>query len=86
VINGKPDPEPYLVAAARMGAAVSDCVVIGDSPAGISSARAAGMRTLAVATPQAFGGLATADFIASSLEQIHVVENSDRRQIIAIKR
>nr|WP_277210784.1 HAD family phosphatase [Isoptericola croceus] len=48
VERGKPDPEPYLVAARRLGVAAEDCVAIEDSPAGISSALAAGARTLGV--------------------------------------
>jgi len=48
VTNGKPHPEPYLRAAALLGADVRDCVAIEDSPPGIGSARAAGARTIAV--------------------------------------
>ncbi|MCL1872272.1 MAG: HAD family phosphatase [Promicromonosporaceae bacterium] len=48
VDNGKPHPEPYLTAAARLGVPVEDCVAIEDSPTGIASALAAGARTLAV--------------------------------------
>jgi HAD superfamily hydrolase (TIGR01509 family) len=48
VSRGKPDPEPYLVAAARLGVAVGECVAIEDSPTGITSALAAGTRTLGV--------------------------------------
>jgi len=48
VTNGKPHPEPYLRAAALLGADVRDCVAIEDSPPGISSALAAGARTIGV--------------------------------------
>jgi len=48
VERGKPDPEPYLVAAERLGVDVTKCVAIEDSPAGIASARAAGAATLGV--------------------------------------
>ncbi|MFV2142800.1 HAD family hydrolase [Isoptericola sp. G70] len=48
VERGKPDPEPYLVAARRLGVRPSDCVAIEDSPAGLASALAAGTRTLGV--------------------------------------
>ena len=44
----KPDPEPYLLAAERLGRAVTDCVVVEDSPAGITSGVASGARVLAV--------------------------------------
>ncbi len=48
VSNGKPHPEPYLAAAARLGVAAKDCVAIEDSPTGVRSAVAAGCRTFAV--------------------------------------
>jgi len=48
VSRGKPDPEPYLVAAAALGVDPRDCVAIEDSPTGVRSAVAAGCRTLAV--------------------------------------
>jgi sugar-phosphatase len=50
VKQGKPAPEPYLLASTNLGVAVEDCVVIEDSPAGIASAKAAGMRVIAIAS------------------------------------
>lgn len=46
VAQGKPAPDLFLLAAARLGVAPRDCVVIEDSPAGIIAARAAGMRAV----------------------------------------
>lgn len=48
VQHGKPHPEPYLTAAARLGVAPQDCVAIEDSVTGVTSAVAAGVPTLAV--------------------------------------
>ena len=48
VRNGKPDPEPYLLAAARLGVEPQHCLAIEDSPAGIASAEAAGCVVVAV--------------------------------------
>jgi HAD superfamily hydrolase (TIGR01509 family) len=48
VRNGKPHPEPYLVAADRLGVDPASCVAIEDSPTGVASAVAAGVPTLAV--------------------------------------
>jgi HAD superfamily hydrolase (TIGR01509 family) len=48
VTHGKPHPEPYLTAAARLGVAPGDCVAIEDSPTGVASAVAAGVPTLGV--------------------------------------
>jgi len=49
VRNGKPHPEPYLEAARRLGVPAAECVAIEDSPAGVTSAAAAGAAVLAVA-------------------------------------
>jgi HAD superfamily hydrolase (TIGR01509 family) len=48
VTHGKPHPEPYLTAAARLGVDPAGCVAIEDSPTGVASAVAAGVPTLAV--------------------------------------
>ena len=48
VERGKPDPQPYLLAAQRLGVDVIDCVVIEDSPAGVASGRSAGAAVVAV--------------------------------------
>jgi sugar-phosphatase len=47
VKNGKPDPEPYLKAAAKLGFAAADCVVVEDVPAGVRAGKAAGARVIA---------------------------------------
>ena len=44
----KPDPEPYLLAAARLGVPPGGCVVLEDSPSGAAAARAAGCPVIAV--------------------------------------
>jgi len=44
----KPAPDPYLRAAARLGVAPRDCVVVEDSPVGLAAALAAGCRAVAV--------------------------------------
>ncbi|WP_262004450.1 HAD family phosphatase [Streptomyces sp. FIT100] len=44
----KPQPDPYLAAAAALGAEPAQCVAVEDSPAGVASAVAAGCRVLAV--------------------------------------
>jgi sugar-phosphatase len=43
VSRGKPDPEGYLAAAARLGLDARDTVVLEDAPSGIAAARAAGV-------------------------------------------
>jgi len=48
VADGKPHPEAYLTAAARLGVDPLHCVAIEDSPTGIASAEAAGCTVVAV--------------------------------------
>jgi HAD superfamily hydrolase (TIGR01509 family) len=51
VDRGKPAPDVYLEAARRLDAEPGGCVAIEDSPNGIRSASAAGMRVVAVPRP-----------------------------------
>ena len=48
VINGKPDPEPYLLGAERLGVPPARCLVFEDAPAGIESALRAGCTVVQV--------------------------------------
>ena len=72
ITRGKPDPEGYLAAAARLGVAPPDCVVFEDAPAGVAAARAAGMRCVALTTTHAASALTHADRIAPSLAGVQV--------------
>ena len=46
--RGKPDPEVFLVAAAKLAVEPTQCLVVEDAPVGIQAARAAGMKALGV--------------------------------------
>lgn len=48
VVNPKPHPEPYLMAAGRLGVDPRDCLALEDSFAGVTAAHAAGMQTIMV--------------------------------------
>lgn len=48
VINGKPDPEPYLKASQLLGHAPMDVLALEDSYAGVTSAHAAGCMTVMI--------------------------------------
>jgi beta-phosphoglucomutase len=50
VTAGKPDPQVFLAAAARLGASSDRCIVVEDAAAGIEGAKRAGMRTIGVST------------------------------------
>jgi sugar-phosphatase len=66
---GKPDPAPYLMAARRLGADPSRCLVVEDAPAGLTAGAQAGCATLAVTTTHAAGEL-RADLVVASLAQV----------------
>jgi beta-phosphoglucomutase len=46
--KGKPDPEVFLTAAQRLGAAPARCLVFEDAPVGVQAARSGGMRCIGV--------------------------------------
>ncbi len=50
-VKSKPDPEPFLLAAQRLGVAPANCLVFEDTVIGIQSATAAGMATVKVPLP-----------------------------------
>lgn len=52
VQRGKPDPQVFLVAAAKVGVPPERCIVVEDAPAGIEGARRAGMHTIGVLSTQ----------------------------------
>ena len=49
--KSKPDPEPFLIAAERLGVAPEDCLVFEDTEMGIQAATAAGMASVKIAQP-----------------------------------
>ena len=69
---GKPDPEPYLKAAAKLGFAASDCIVVEDAPAGVRAGKAAGARVIAFLTTMIRRDLedAGADWIVQNCAEI----------------
>ena len=69
VTRGKPDPEPYLLAARQLGVDPARCVVFEDAPAGLQAGRAAGMITVALATTHQAHEL-DADLVVSDLSAL----------------
>ena len=71
VRRGKPDPEPFLVAAGRLEIDVGRCVAIEDAPAGIVAARGAGMATVGlVSEGRTVAELSAADRVVRSLREL----------------
>lgn len=69
VRRGKPDPDPFLVAAERLGFDPARCLVVEDAPAGIAAARAAGCSSLAVTTTTPAADL-PADAVVDTLADV----------------
>ena len=70
VIHGKPSPEPFLNGAALLGFAPGDCLVFEDSPAGVTSARSAGMKAIALQTTYPADHLQAAHWIIGNLADV----------------
>ena len=78
VKRGKPDPEVFLTAAARLNVEPPRCVVFEDAVAGVQAARAGGMRCVAVTFvghhPADKLSRAGADLVVGSLEEVTATE------------
>jgi HAD superfamily hydrolase (TIGR01509 family) len=73
VARGKPAPDVYLEAARRLGVEPTSCVAVEDSQNGIRSAKAAGMRVLAIPNPHYPpdpDALADADVVLDSIDEL----------------
>ncbi|KAI0005341.1 HAD-like protein [Russula compacta] len=74
VKRGKPEPDPFIVGAERVGADPKNCLVVEDAPSGLRAGRAAGARTLAVCTShtrdQIVASGVTPDFIVNDLTRV----------------
>ncbi len=75
--KGKPDPEIYFITATRLNIPVNNCVVFEDSVAGIQSAKAAGMKVIAIATTHLPEELKSADNLIYDYDDISINEIFD---------
>lgn len=68
VTKGKPDPEPYLVGARKLGLSAEDCIVFEDAPSGVAAAVAARAKYVLGVGSEVLDS--EADFVLTSLEGI----------------
>ena len=68
--RSKPDPTVFLHAAAALGSAPHECLVIEDGVPGVEAARRAGMLCIAVTTTHPAERLASADLVVESLDDL----------------
>jgi beta-phosphoglucomutase len=74
ISNGKPHPEIFLKAAAAINAEPKNCVAFEDSVAGIRSAKAAGMKVIALTTTHTAEEVHEADFIIKDYTEISLTK------------
>jgi len=81
--NSKPSPEPYLLGLERLGVAAADALVVEDSPRGLQSAMAAGIRCVILRNaltrghdfPGAYRVVDTMDELLAEIEMLLSVES-----------
>ena len=81
VEHGKPHPEPFLTAAARLGVDPERCLVVEDAAAGIAAARAAGCAVLALTGTVGAEEL-HADLIVDGLDRVRIAEDGGVLRLI----
>ncbi|MCM1369238.1 MAG: HAD-IA family hydrolase [Candidatus Amulumruptor caecigallinarius] len=72
VKHGKPDPEPYIIGAARAGVLPGEAIVVENAPLGVRAGKAAGCFTIAVTTgpvPREYFERENADMIFGSMTE-----------------
>ena len=67
VHRGKPDPEVFLAAAAKLGVPTKHCIVVEDALHGIEASRAAGMKSIGI---ERNGNPLPADLVIKSLTEL----------------
>jgi mannitol-1-/sugar-/sorbitol-6-phosphatase len=77
---GKPHPAPFLRAAHLLGTSPSECVAIEDSPAGVSSARQAGIRVLGIVGTYPAARLRNASVVLTRLPRVD--REPDSRRVV----
>ncbi|MGP4044439.1 HAD family hydrolase [Streptomyces sp. 2A115] len=80
ITRGKPDPEPFLLAARELGVDPARCVVFEDAPAGLQAGRAAGMTTVALATTHEAAEL-DADVVVDDLSAVSALVTAEGVEI-----
>jgi sugar-phosphatase len=81
VANGKPAPDPYLLAAERLGVDPRRCVVIEDAPAGIAAANAASAFSLGVLSTHDAAALHEADALTPALSSVSIQADGSELRI-----
>ncbi|MRS17897.1 sugar phosphatase [Enterobacteriaceae bacterium RIT692] len=82
--HGKPNPEPYLLGAERLGLSATHCVVVEDAPAGIISGLDAGSAVIAMNAPADAPRLNEVTFRVATLEPVNVIKEDSGEFTLSI--
>lgn len=77
ITNGKPDPEPFLLGAEKLGLSAEHCLVFEDAPAGVKAGHSANCTVIALQTHFKPEQLPEAKYYISSLEDLLIQEEGD---------
>jgi beta-phosphoglucomutase family hydrolase len=72
VAEGKPSPQIFQLAAKKLGVEEGNCVVIEDAIAGVTAAKRAGMKCIAVTNSHPGKSLNQADLVVDTLEKVNI--------------
>jgi sugar-phosphatase len=81
VTVGKPAPDPYLLAAARLGVEARRCLVVEDAPAGVEAGLAAGARVVGIASTLPAATLSRATVVIPRLDDLAVAVRSGQLEV-----
>jgi sugar-phosphatase len=74
VTRGKPDPQPYLLAAERLGLSPDELLVFEDTDVGVASAKAAGAQVVGLTRTLGAERMAAADALVERID-VRVLES-----------
>jgi beta-phosphoglucomutase family hydrolase len=77
VSHGKPDPEVFLTAAARLKLEPQRCLVFEDAYVGIEAGHAAGMKVIAVTTTHTAEELRAANLVVRQLDELSLEQAAE---------
>lgn len=70
VANGKPNPEIFLLTASKLGVLPRECIVVEDAIHGVTAARAAGMKCIAVVSTHKRDEISHADLVIDCFSEV----------------
>jgi beta-phosphoglucomutase family hydrolase len=76
VLNGKPSPDIFLLAAERLKVNPHHCLVIEDAVSGVAAAKAAGMKCIAITSTHDDTDLVAADLVVDSFSELSMISVS----------